>query len=65
MSKSRKSRVQREKAKHRTNMCKWRAEYNARWNRKVKPSTIDEQIKELEAKLGMNQSVNPRGWEIV
>ena len=58
MSKSRKSRVQREKAKHRTNMCKGRAEYNARWNRKNKNNaspSMDDMIADLEMRLNFHR----------
>jgi hypothetical protein len=70
MSKSRKSRVKREKAKHRTGMCKAREADNRRWNRSKTPTqSVDSMIAELEAKLDMTRRVEqqkfPLGWEIV
>lgn len=58
MSKSRKSRVRREKAKHRTNMCKIRAADNSRWNRKSKNNSsqsIDDMIAALEMRLNFHR----------
>lgn len=56
MSKSRKSRVQREKAKHRTNMCKIRHDDNVRFGRRQrKNSSVDDMIADLERRIGFRR----------